>query len=73
VIVNVAVAVFWVFGLPTLASKTSTVKVDDTLVLPGVPVMAPASLLSFNPLGNFPEVSFHLYGALPFAAANEAM
>lgn len=51
VIVNVAVAVFWIFGLPTLVSGTSTVKVELTTRLVGVPEMTPVDFEASRGLG----------------------
>lgn len=53
VIVNVAVAVFCTGGFVfDFVSCTSTEKVEDVLVLLGVPEIAPVLVSSFSPFGS---------------------
>ena len=48
-----AIAVFWVFGFPTLWSRTSMVKLVVTAFVVGIPEMTP-NLLSLSPFGSDP-------------------
>jgi hypothetical protein len=73
--VKVFVSVSCVLGFVfVLVSSTSTVKVDETAVVLGVPEITPVFLFNLSPLGKdpIPLTTFQVYGGLPPLAANVA-